>query len=291
MPLNLFVSTHATRTGRDPPRCARNCESICFNSRDPHGSRLCITLQNSRFIEFQLTRPARVATAPAPIELSQSEVSTHATRTGRDHHRRPSHHHQPRFNSRDPHGSRHHARRIRGHMARFNSRDPHGSRPYNPLSKPCEQCFNSRDPHGSRRPKRWYEQTLHMFQLTRPARVATEETLTLIAEAKSFNSRDPHGSRRAEHRCNEQFREVSTHATRTGRDLFEVVAAETGRVSTHATRTGRDEPFGDFRGFGLVSTHATRTGRDPSSKKSTNLVTAFQLTRPARVATARRTHF
>ena len=128
------------------------------------------------------------------------QVSTHATRAGRD------------FLGAG----------MQKQMSSFNSRDPCGSRRENPRNAECyKHCFNSRDPCGSRRDGAAVGAEVHrvsthatragrdwkgigdpsagfVFQLTRPVRVATAD-LALDA------ARD----------------RVSTHATRAGRDLVE----------------------------------------------------------------------
>ena len=83
------VSIHAPRTGRDTPVCALRTANRRFNPRAPHGARLIngidyvidtvvsihaprtgrdlsLTLQFTRRIMFQSTRPARGATTSSP---------------------------------------------------------------------------------------------------------------------------------------------------------------------------------------------------------------------------------
>ena len=69
--------------------------------------------------------------------------------------------------------------------------------------------------------------------------------------------------------------EVSTHATRAGRDRGFGVVLGPIIVSTHATRAGRDKiRRGQFR-VRIVSTHATRAGRDTNALSASALVGGF----------------
>ena len=167
---------------------------------------------------FQLTRPARVATRRQSNRRAIRIVSTHATRTGRDHS-------VLRSNS-------------LGYC--FNSRDPHGSRQLSRAAITRRTSFNSRDPHGSRPPKTTNTRRVLAFQLTRPARVAT---------------------------------------------TWGSAGCSTAVVSTHATRTGRDLASYKFTPF-INSFNS----RDPHGSRHTSRsiwtgFMSFQLTRPARVAT------
>ena len=77
-----------------------------FNSRDPCGSRQRRVRCIYSFGLFQLTRPVRVATGTWMNEQTYNEVSTHATRAGRDIDQQSQNAHYLSFNSRDPCGSR-----------------------------------------------------------------------------------------------------------------------------------------------------------------------------------------
>ncbi len=79
-----IVSTHATRAGRDTNTEREDKQSVCFNSRDPCGSRLRTLVVHIQHTEFQLTRPVRVATRRCAGDFRLQSVSTHATRAGRD---------------------------------------------------------------------------------------------------------------------------------------------------------------------------------------------------------------
>ena len=146
--------------------------------------------------QFQLTRPARVATGIAQRVLAGQVVSTHATRTGRDNLGWRCRRHAERFNSRDPHGSRLDRFGMMAGAAKFQL-----TRPARVATRACSRqnsyltvsthatrtgrdktdhgcgsvfaCFNSRDPHGSRPPFINRLKRSLLFQLTRPARVAT----------------------------------------------------------------------------------------------------------------------
>ena len=171
---------------------------------------------------FQLTRPARVATARADAAGADVDVSTHATRTGRDF-------------------------RDLKYMTRI-------------------MCFNSRDPHGSRQNLTYGQVNALMFQLTRPARVATGKQPIAAERIESFNSRDPHGSRQVEvflRPLAQTFQltrpaRVATQLTSHHKEptMFQLTRPARVATSAHPNQIRRC----------CVSTHATRTGRDPPAK-------------------------
>ena len=78
------------------------------------------------------------------------------------------------------------------------------------------------------------------FQPTLPARGATDAAIILSDTPENFNPRSPHGERR--HIDNERMRAVhiSTHAPRTGSDLFPPATPRWQAISNHAPRTGSD---------------------------------------------------
>ena len=85
-----------------------------------------------------------------------------------------------------------------------------------------------------------------LFQPTLPARGATRRKLHLD---KSLG--------------------ISTHAPRTGSDVFPDARTLGRRISTHAPRTGSDV-FPDARTLGRrISTHAPRTGSDATARRGT----------------------
>ena len=104
--IDWTVSTHATRAGRDNWHSTR-CPGVhSFNSRDPCGSRPHIDWVVYRHVLFQLTRPVRVATNGFGFVAFGDDVSTHATRAGRDDRCGAGRSFAFCFNSRDPCGSR-----------------------------------------------------------------------------------------------------------------------------------------------------------------------------------------
>ena len=168
-------------------------------------------------MQFQLTRPVRVATVACAAACAASTVSTHATRAGRD--------------AITGHGEK--ARLVSTHATRA-GRDCRGqggqglwsfqlTRPVRVATAPTTAelnelrvsthatragrdgrrwhtqnnrgCFNSRDPCGSRQPVASTPICTTLFQLTRPVRVATHMGAVIRRFAACFNSRDPCGSR------------------------------------------------------------------------------------------------
>ena len=85
---------------------------------------------------------------------------------------------------------------------------------------------------------------------------------------------------------NEPQFQVSTHATRAGRDFRPLIICPSG------TSFNSRDPCGSRRAFfcggdvvAVVSTHATRAGRDLWRRCRRRRGQQFQLTRPVRVAT------
>ncbi len=191
----LDVSIHAPRMGRDGAYRVILLIHLCFNSRAPHGARLCDGRRYSVGDLFQFTRPAWGATPSFVVYKKRCFVSIHAPRMGRDNMNTYTEGRRRGFNSRAPHGARQLDRApdqyinvfqftrpawgatlIRTTPTRihsFNSRAPHGARQHQYALKHFQVCFNSRAPHG--------------------ARPTPDEAQSLDP---GFNSRAPHGARR-----------------------------------------------------------------------------------------------
>ena len=125
--------------------------------------------------------------------------------------------------------------------------------------------FNPRSPHGERRPTLI---VLHTWSLY-------------------FNPRSPHGERQRHFDNIQSHLLISTHAPRTGSDLFDTPPTFTPEaISTHAPRTGSDSrPAALPAHARQISTHAPRTGSDPCRPRKTSRNGGFQPTLPARGAT------
>ena len=170
------------------------------------------------------------------------QISTHAPRTGSDHHQ----HHQPtstiNFNPRSPHGERHaydyHSMRraifqptlpARGATAGgaaenplksdFNPRSPHGERRAGGTQKNAQPAhFNPRSPHGERPDKVCSYVHLLTFQPTLPARGATFLAQWRTQTGRFQPTLPARGATRFHARLVAQPA-ISTHAPRTGSDF------------------------------------------------------------------------
>ena len=101
-----------------------------------------------------------------------------------------------------------------------------------------------------------------------------------------FNPRSPHGERRAGYLKKVDYKEISTHAPRTGSDQINPATMHgTQGISTHAPRTGSD-----VRVVGKIADPFYFNPRSPHGERLTRLMMArrhgpFQPTLPARGAT------
>ncbi len=211
---------------------------------------------------FQSTRPARGATPCKGEEGTDSLVSIHAPRAGRDGPPQRACAPESCFNPRAPRGARRNGQGLRDIGGCFNPRAPRGARPLG--VRVCEAIpwFQSTRPaRGATTPGEQSPQNV-LFQSTRPARGATLEELMLVC----------HGG-------------VSIHAPRAGRDkprnhaggvrpCFNPRAPRGARLFSVAVSA----PGNMFQ-----STRPAR-GATPSSPAST-ASSWFQSTRPARGAT------
>ena len=236
------ISTHAPRTGSDTPVISPANVFVYFNPRSPHGERrLCYE------------RPAIT-----------DWISTHAPRTGSD----IANFLQPfqvfRFQPTLP--ARGATFALPVHLAR------RSFQPTLPARGATIACLTD---------------TLARieFQPTLPARGATRPKCAASASTEYFNPRSPHGERRNPYTpliWQKYFNPRSPHGER---HSPHVVRCSPPRISTHAPRTGSDvyqfpyfrfgdyfnprSPHGERRGTRFkptstvpISTHAPRTGSD-----------------------------
>ena len=82
--IDLIVSIHAPRAGRDCPDHVAKARGTRFNPRAPRGARPEDRFQDIAASKFQSTRPARGATACEMSRRARYRVSIHAPRAGRD---------------------------------------------------------------------------------------------------------------------------------------------------------------------------------------------------------------
>ena len=82
--VELFISIHAPRAGRDPRSVSFPVARSYFNPRAPCGARLTGGMQTIPSARFQSTRPVRGATLPQQPCNYRSRISIHAPRAGRD---------------------------------------------------------------------------------------------------------------------------------------------------------------------------------------------------------------
>ena len=192
------ISTHAPRTGSDVAAIYEFVETPEISTHAPRtGSDGLLVQPHSRLAPFQPTLPARGATRDGMGNPAGQRISTHAPRTGSDTIPLFSAFVQRHFNPRSPHGERrHHARKGYEH-----------------------EHFNPRSPHGERHYVRRETIELVEFQPTLPARGATKPVSAELC-ALYFNPRSPHGERHWERVGMGADRTISTHAPRTGSDLF-----------------------------------------------------------------------
>ncbi len=82
--LDVRVSIHAPREGRDFNSQMLILLHLRFNPRAPRGARRYLAPAHTTEYRFQSTRPARGATRTQPLPLWSGAVSIHAPREGRD---------------------------------------------------------------------------------------------------------------------------------------------------------------------------------------------------------------
>ena len=258
-----------------------------FNPRSPHGERHQRTatgaerfsfqptlpargatphwLQSAIGERFQPTLPARGATTDGDAQAPPRKISTHAPRTGSDPAEGTNEAAEWHFNPRSPHGERLDAVTsitvgswISTHAPRTGS-DVMGN----------HNClfiidFNPRSPHGERH---------QLLQGT-------------LAPTLDFNPRSPHGERPHWDRPKTSAKDISTHAPRTGSDVFPD-ARTLGRRDFNPRSPHGERHTARPKNGGLkdISTHAPRTGSDKQVWLANRMAFEFQPTLPARGAT------
>ena len=237
------ISTHAPRTGSDAPASWSVRRNSYFNPRSPHGERR----QRN----------------PWPPVLRRY------------------------FNPRSPHGERHrlsvrHCRSqelISTHAPRTGS-DGNRTVDFSGLTE-----FQPTLPARGATAIGMMPGTAVRFQPTLPARGATRSTRTTCCLSRNFNPRSPHGERRHDG-TDKRLMDISTHAPRTGSDAVkqwtDLGAGYFNPRSPHGERPNAPK-FGKHRQ--LISTHAPRTGSDGNQVLCQYDSAGFQPTLPARGAT------
>ena len=169
-----------------------------FNPRSPHGERRDCHPERVPHFAFQPTLPARGATCIAPTFGQPPFISTHAPRTGSDkNERRPQPRH-PDFNPRSPHGERQKSSKAQTRCWTFQPTLPaRGATKALPELRKQVRDFNPRSPHGERRQR---------------------GIMRLVKQ--DFNPRSPHGERHQALADLPVTIEISTHAPRTGSDVW-----------------------------------------------------------------------
>ena len=125
------------------------------------------------------------------------------------------------------------------------------------------------------------------FQPTLPARGATFSLRKFPFPATHFNPRSPHGERPAAEAWNQLMEAISTHAPRTGSDLWQVAQEIHTSISTHAPRTGSDQ-YVDLTSDAIIDFNPRSPhGERPQGLACLHLQAPFQPTLPARGATIR----
>ena len=172
------ISTHAPRTGSDPPTAlCRQCRHKHFNPRSPHGERrLEMALSWKTMQYFNPRSPHGERHHRVLRYAGTSAISTHAPRTGSD----------------EPDGVTVYKTRISTHAPRTGS--DLCTRAYKQTA--CD--FNPRSPHGERHGQVFDECRGNIqFQPTLPARGATAYSNRPLSVSAYFNPRSPHGERLA----------------------------------------------------------------------------------------------
>ena len=316
----------ATRRSSCSPLCAR------FQSTRPMRGATRFFVQIARRLSFQSTRPMRGATFSSIIIISmptfqstrpmrgaterlnllfgRPDVSIHAPHAGRDCHNLSPLIIKRRFNPRAPCGARRcigycvsfaflfqSTRPMRGatdlvtkwlSLSRVSIHAPHAGRDH--ISFHCRArrgSFNPRAPCGAR-----------------------PRSMRSRIRVHRFNPRAPCGARRGYDNSLDEYRDVSIHAPRVGRDLITthyyqintqfqstrpVWGATLGQLSQslflkfQSTRPVWGATYLSLTEFIsiLVSIHAPRVGRDEDSPTLPRAAREFQSTRPVWGATAR----
>ena len=190
------ISIHAPRAGRDWHFIIAKFMKTNFNPRAPCGARPRQRGRVSQNPAFQSTRPVRGATDSPACPSPRLWISIHAPRAGRD---------APAAIFHCP-------------CSHFNPRAPCGARPSRHWTRTSTTYFNPRAPCGARRPRSSMALHTGRFQSTRPVRGATRVIAHGLEQRRDFNPRAPCGARHAPGAQSLQYRWISIHAPRAGRD-------------------------------------------------------------------------
>ena len=218
------ISIHAPRVGRDPCSSSQAATPCYFNPRAPCGARRPASGRPSRRCRFQSTRPVWGATVRAEPEMvsapfqstrpvwgatfvgrstiTQSTISIHAPRVGRD-----------LFNA---------VHAV--HLRNFNPRAPCGARRFCTPLPPSNSYFNPRAPCGARPRRRPVYSPIITFQSTRPVWGATldmPEALRLFV----ISIHAPRVGRDLQRDVAFAPDDISIHAPRVGRDAIGIQTA------------------------------------------------------------------
>ena len=218
--MQLIISTHAPRTGSDVLRRDYIGIKRTFQPTLPaRGATYGANRETERSL-FQPTLPARGATRGGGHRGQGQTISTHAPRTGSD---------------------RHSAGRWCRLTWNFNPRSPHGERRLLPLRRVVHPDFNPRSPHGERHLKAFRLPWPSGFQPTLPARGATH-TANFSRSSSVFQPTLPARGATAETLAFATSPQISTHAPRTGSDIYSRNSATTSHNfnprSPHGERPG-----------------------------------------------------
>ena len=150
--VEILISIHSPRAGRDSPAEARRSGWANFNPLAPCGARQLVHAYSAIAIEFQSTRPVRGETTSAHLP--------HATSIY--------------FNPLAPCGARHHGHVIDDRSGQdFNPLAPCGARLWTARPPSAHQHFNPLAPCGARRKAQRKATAFLIFQSTRPVRGET----------------------------------------------------------------------------------------------------------------------
>ena len=178
-------------------------------------------------------------------------ISTHAPRTGSDDGRRRTSAAAKDFNPRSPHGERPCPGRMSRQTATISTHAPRTGSDGIRRNTDCRYChFNPRSPHGERRGASGFPKRHSVFQPTLPARGATDVALLSGRNSNQFQPTLPARGATANAGFLPSLAWISTHAPRTGSDLFSTLVS--GRTCHFNPRS----PHGERRKFagGTIST-------------------------------------
>ena len=302
--LELYISIHSPRMGRDPPASTYLQPSPNFNPLSPHGERPKRSFTPTTARTFQSTLPAWGETLQICFVVMDQKISIHSPRMGRDTQGSTLTRRSHNFNPLSPHGERLNSLKLQGNtqyisihsprMGRdkdgrfpimldkdFNPLSPHGERPPPPAGGNGLKDFNPLSPHGER-PALYVRscETL-LFQSTLPAWGETTSSAA-FSFAAVFQSTLPAWGETAPITIGTSGAEISIHSPRMGRDNTSAPQAAHGGdfnpLSPHGERLGRAFKICPD---GLISIHSPRMGRDIPCCAAVLILFVFQSTLPA----------